>query len=128
MGRFDALSNLDKTPEKLPVKKVDTRQIAEELQKPPSDDLKQSAYFPKNTQAATSPLAKQPVEKNHEIMNSGNPEKTLPTSLLLDKPEKYSTLLHSDIIKKLKLHATELDLKDYECLEMILTKYFDENK
>jgi hypothetical protein len=124
MGRFDELTKLDEAPPKQAPKKLDTEAIEKDLKKQTAkDDLKGSAYFPEKTSPAQ--VIKQQVGKKPEIMKSGNHEKSTPLSTQQEKPEKYSTLLHSDRIKKLKLHATELDMKDYECLEMILDKYFE---
>jgi len=42
----------------------------------------------------------------------------------LDAPVKYSTLIRTQFIKKIKIHAAETDLKDYEVIELSLTEFF----
>ena len=127
MGRYDELTKLDEAPPKQAPKKLDIAAVEKEIsQKTAKNDLKGSVYFPEKTNHTQ--VIKQPTNKKPEIMKSGNHEKSSPLSIQQDKPEKYSTLLHSKWIKKLKIHATELDMKSYECLEMILDDYFEKHR
>ena len=41
-----------------------------------------------------------------------------------DIPIKYSTLIRTHFLKKIKIHAAETDLKDYEVIELALTEFF----
>jgi hypothetical protein len=45
-----------------------------------------------------------------------------------DKPQKYSTLLYVNSIKKIKLFAANRGIKDYEVIELALTAFFEKNK
>jgi len=101
MGRFDALTKLEEQPsEKTPLPEVSP-----------------------NPQKKTPPQPKQKPDsevKKPEIMNSRNHEDDSPTDL----PVKYSTLMRTHFIKKIKIHATETELKDYEVIELALTEFF----
>jgi hypothetical protein len=46
----------------------------------------------------------------------------------VEKLEKYTTHLEPSLIKKLKLHATERDMKDYQVVRNALLLYFEKNK
>src|SRR4051812_39449558 len=45
----------------------------------------------------------------------------------LEKPEKYTTHLEPSLIKKLKIYATERDMKDYQVVKNALLLYFEKN-
>jgi len=45
-----------------------------------------------------------------------------------EKPEKYTTHLEPSLIKKLKIYATERDMKDYQVVKNALLLYFEKNK
>jgi len=51
-----------------------------------------------------------------------------PAFELIEKLEKYTTHLEPSLIKKLKLHATEKDMKDYQVVRNALLLYFEKNK
>jgi len=51
----------------------------------------------------------------------------LPESMQ-EKPQKYSTLLYSATIKRIKLYAAEQDMKDYEVIDMALSTFFGKLK
>jgi hypothetical protein len=44
-----------------------------------------------------------------------------------EKPEKYTTHLEPSLIKKLKIYATEQDMKDYQVVKNALLLYFEKN-
>jgi hypothetical protein len=108
MGRFDALTQIEESPIK----------------------------------PAPSPVVTPPVnsgQSNAVKIQSGKPKKStklqthLPTILSptldpIEKPEKYTTHLEPSLIKKLKLHATERDMKDYQVIKDALLLYFEKNK
>jgi hypothetical protein len=109
MGRFDALTQLEEKREK------------------------------KNP----SPVAPSPTLENHgeqPVKNEGgepkkpaNPQTRMPANPPpalepLDKPEKYTTRLEASLIKKIRLHAIENDMKDYEVVRTALNQYFERNK
>jgi hypothetical protein len=102
MGRYDALTELD---EKKP--------LGEKAPKPES----------KQTGKPTSTQVDKPT----------NGSVSKPTSEVLpqpsnEKPQKYTTHLHPDMVKKIKLLAVQQDIKDYEVVETALTEYFEKNK
>ena len=70
--------------------------------------------------------------KPEQSKMSTNPQTHLSTSRssnsLVDKPEKYTTHLEPSLIKRLKLFATERDMKDYQVVRDALLLYFDKNK
>ena len=101
MGRFDALTQIqDKSTQKPPEPEVFTQRTEKK---------------PSNTDQKPTSEVKKP-----EFMKSRNREDEPPTDL----PVKYSTLMRMQFIKKIKIHATETDLKDYEVIELALTEYF----
>lgn|SRR5512147_474194 len=62
-----------------------------------------------------------------------NPQTDKPTNQSpiidhLEKPEKYTTHLEPSLVKKLKLHATERDLKDYQVIKQALLLYFEKEE
>ncbi|SRR5438128_484908 len=66
-----------------------------------------------------------PVEqtRNPESLKSGKPE-TLKTRLPENpKAQKYSTQLPPSLIKRIKQHALEQDIKDYEVVQFALEAY-----
>ena len=101
MGRFDALTQVEEKPsEKTPLPEASSRST-----KKTSSQTEQKPNL--NT-------------KKPEIMNSRNHEMQSP----IDTPVKYSTLIRTQFIKKIKIHAAETDLKDYEVIELALTEFF----
>jgi hypothetical protein len=102
MGRFDALTQLEKQSKK-----------------------------PTSSPIVSSPAPKKPPsqeQKNHEIMKSRKLDTLSPTDKLKDKPLKYSTLINGNLLKRIKLLAAERDIKDYEVIEIALTEYFKKQK
>ncbi len=108
MGRFDALTQLEETTITLTPSPVVTSPA-------------KSQYGPNQT-----PEIK-PVKKP-EFMKTRKPENHSQTGQEMEKPEKYSTLLQADLIKKIKLFAAEQDIKDYKVIEIALTEYFNRHK
>jgi hypothetical protein len=109
MGRFDALTQLEEQPKKPTSSPIVSSPTPK---KPPAQQVK-----------------KQGDEvKNHEIMNSRNSITLSPTDNLKEKPLKYSTLINGNLLKRIKLLATERDIKDYEVIEIALTEYFKKQK
>src|SRR5579859_6480393 len=109
MGRYDLLTELD---EKKPLG-----------EKSPKPERKQTAK-------PTSPLVHKPTNPQVEKPTNGFVGK--PTSGLLphpinEKPQKYTTHLHPDMVKRIKLFAVQQDIKDYEVVEKALSEYFQRN-
>jgi hypothetical protein len=108
MGRFDALTQTEE-----PTKKPAPLQVVS----PP-------------VKSGQSNVVK---VQSSEPKKSTKPQDHLPTihSPVLgpiEKPEKYTTHLEPSLIKKLKLHATERDMKDYQVIKNALLLYFEKNK
>jgi hypothetical protein len=120
MGRFDALTHLEEDqPPKTSSKQNTPRD---------QNDFKKASQ---SSQASPPPLiqsAPSPQEKAPEIMNSRIHENPLPYESFQEKPQKYSTLLYGDTIKRIKLYAAEQDMKDYEVIEKALSTFFDKLK
>jgi hypothetical protein len=108
MGRFDALTRLEETPQQ------------------PTPSLVAPSPTPKK------PSAPKQEEGGKETMST-NPQtgKLTPHSPpvgLVEKPEKYTTHLEPSLVKQLKLFAVEKDLKDYQVIKNALLLYFKQNK
>jgi hypothetical protein len=101
MGRYDALTKLEEQPtEKTPFPEAtsqNTKKTPSQSDQKPNQDVKKP-----------------------EIMKTRNHENESP----LDIPVKYSTLIRTHFIKRIKIHAAETDLKDYEVIELALTEFF----
>jgi hypothetical protein len=106
MGRFDALIQLEENQEK--------------TTPPPAV----YSPTPANTQS-------QPIKKpNEPEKKSTKPQVYKTTSIpsplnSLERPEKYTTHLEPSMIRKLKLHAAETEMKDYQVVQKALLLYFE---
>jgi hypothetical protein len=107
MGRFDALTQIEepKKPDPIPVTI-------------PPPNAQQS-----NTGSKPPHEAKKPTKPLNRLYTNHSP--TLDGA---EKPEKYTTHLEPSLIKKVKLHAVEKEIKDYEVVKKALLFYFDKNK
>jgi hypothetical protein len=117
MGRFDALTQLEEKKEnKPPIPEVPSLSVnISQMQNTKKGN--ESDKKPAKPQALlpASPLTRKPAKP--------------PLALeLLDKPEKYTTRLEPSLVKKVRLHAIEKDIKDYEVVRMALNQYFERNK
>jgi hypothetical protein len=117
MGRFDALTQIEEKPEIQLVKKLPTDAIVNELAQPPTP-------LP-DTNTRKKPAS---TKKKPDFMNSRIHEIPLPLDDTNDKPQKYSTLLYVNSIRKIKLFAATRDIKDYEVIELALAAFFEKNK
>jgi hypothetical protein len=109
MGRYDALTQMEEKPEK----------------KTPSPVA--SSPTPKKFPAQST--KKQSEEgKKPENLKSRKPENTHSPGSLVEKPEKYSTLIEANLIKKIKIFAAERDIKDYQVIALALTEYFEKQR
>jgi hypothetical protein len=108
MGRFDALTQLEEEPNKTPPLSVSSPTT----KKHPAKAAGNKVDEPK---MSTNPLARLPTNQS-------------PTHFVSEKPEKYTTHLEPSLIKKVKLHATERDMKDYQVIKNALLLYFEKNK
>jgi hypothetical protein len=66
--------------------------------------------------------------KKPDFMNSRIHEIPSPIEDTNDRPQKYSTLLYVNSIRKIKLFAANRNIKDYEVIELALTAFFEKNK
>jgi hypothetical protein len=80
------------------------------------------------------PIARRPQSEGAppEQQMSTNPQPHLSTNKSAlstsEKPEKYTTHLEPSLVKRVKLFATERDMKDYQVVRDALLLYFDKNK
>jgi hypothetical protein len=102
MGRFDILTELEEKPPR--------------VEKAPKLESKQ-------TVKPTSPLVHKPT--NGFV---GKPTSRALPQPINEKPQKYTTHLHPDMVKRIKIFAVQQDIKDYEVVEKALTEYFERNK
>lgn len=110
MGRFDELTQLE---EKSPP--------AEKARKPESVQ----------TVLPTSPQTH--LYTNLQVEKPASGFVVKPTSVQTDrsaieKPQKYTTHLNPNTVKKIKIFAAQQDIKDYEVVEKALIEYFEKNK
>ena len=80
-----------------------------------------------------SPTAIEPTAKSVEPKMSTKPQNHIirdrdEVGGPSEKPEKYTTHLEPSLIKKLKIYATERDMKDYQVVKNALLLYFEKNK
>jgi hypothetical protein len=85
-----------------------------------------------NQSSPPSPTAIQPTTKTVDPKMSTKPQNHLSKAknigdMPLEKPEKYTTHLEPSLIKKLKIYATERDMKDYQVVKKALLLYFEKN-
>lgn len=108
MGRFDALTQIEE-PQKptppspvvpLPAKTQQPKEAKDQVDEPKMS-TKLQTRFPTNQSPTLDPL---------------------------EKPEKYTTHLEPSLVKKLKLHATERDMKDYQVIKKALLLYFEKTE
>ena len=96
-------------------------QSQEASQNPSKVNVPQPVVTPKsNTQLSNKDESLPRESKKPEIMKSRNHEDESP----IDTPVKYSTLIRSQLLKKIKIHAAETDLNDYDVIELALTEFF----
>jgi len=96
-------------------------QSQEASQNPSNANVPQPVVTPKSSTQLSNKDESLPSEsKKPEIMKSRNHEDESP----IDTPVKYSTLIQTHLLKKIKIHAAETDLKDYEVIELALTEFF----
>jgi hypothetical protein len=107
MGRFDALTQLEEPKKPTP----------QPVAAPPLNDQQPTAEKKQPIEA------KKPTKPQNRL--STNQSSTLEES---EKPEKYTTHLEPSLIKKVKLHAVEKEIKDYEVVKKALLFYFDKYK
>ncbi len=109
MGRFDALTHLDnKQPDPIP------------SPAPPSLTV--------NSQQNQPVIIQNEAEKQPAKPQVGKTAKQSPLLASPEKPEKYTTRLEPSLIKKIRFHAIETDVKDYEVVREALTRYFEKRK
>jgi hypothetical protein len=108
MGRFDALTQLEE-PKK-------------------SSRPSPVVAIPVNTQQSTVVKDQSSEPKKPTKPQTRLPTKEPATLDSLEKPEKYTTHLEPSLVKKLKLHATERDMKDYQVIKKALLLYFEKSE
>lgn len=109
MGRFDALTQIDEKPKE----NIKTQEV-----------ILPSATKKTDLQVHINKTDKQ---ENPKAITQEKTKKSQPNQSPTDKPAKYSTLIKTELLKKIKLLAAEKDIKDYEVIDLALTEYFDKN-
>jgi hypothetical protein len=107
MGRYDALTQLEEKPvqaDPLPA-----------VAPSPTDSSQAQAI---NKQDAGQ---KKPAKPQNRKTASQSP------SNAAERPEKYTTRLEPSLVKKIRLHAAEKEMKDYEVVRTALNHYFERN-
>jgi hypothetical protein len=114
MGRFDSLTQLETKPTPAPSPMEEPRK-PETLKSRKPENLKTS--FPENQKAGKP---ENNLSRIPEILKPRIPESP--------KAEKYSTQLPPNLIKRIKQHALEQDIKDYEVVQFALEAYLSGKK
>jgi hypothetical protein len=107
MGRFDALTQIEEPKKPTPQRIVTSPSTAKHPTKP--------APPPQEAKKPTNPQNRLPTTQS-------------PTLGLTEKPEKYTTHIFPSLVKKVRLHAVEQDINDYDVVNNALILYFDKNK
>ena len=91
-------------------------------------------HAPQPEPAHTHPIrtGERPADKPIEPQMSTKPQTHLSTNKSahspLEKPEKYTTHLNPSLVKRIKVFATERDMKDYQVVRDALLLYFDKHR
>ena len=83
---------------------------------------------PSNAHLSTKAEALPTEAKKSTKPQSRLPTTQSPTHELTEKPEKYTTHILPSLVKKVKLHAVENEINDYDVINNALLSYFDKNK
>jgi hypothetical protein len=124
MGRFDALTQIEEKQEKKtplpeagsPITKISQAQSKYKENVSDKKPAKPQTLLPASPQNR--------LTANPQARKTANQS---PTPDNLDKPEKYTTRLEPSLVKKVRLHAIEKDIKDYEVVRNALNQYFEKN-
>ncbi len=60
-----------------------------------------------------------------ESGQSGKPANPLDRKTISEAVEKYTTRLTPSMVRRIKIHAAQQDMKDYEVVEKALQEFFD---
>jgi hypothetical protein len=107
MGRFDALTQVEEP------KKLITTPLPAVT---PPVNIQQSSEVVKRQSNET----KKTTKPQNRLSTKQSPTLDAP-----EKPEKYTTHLEPSLIRKIKLHATEREMKDYQVIQKALLLYFE---
>ncbi len=107
MGRFDALTQIEE------LKKLNPQPAATSPSKPHQAPIEKTQ--PNESTKTTKPQNRLPTSQS-------------PTLALTEKPEKYTTHILPSLVKKVKLHAVEKEINDYDVINNALLLYFDKNR
>ena len=94
------------------------------------NELEGSAFFPNKKGDDQSSTQKNSVGKKQSISTSTSSQAIKKSTNLpvQEKIEKYTTHLEPSMIKKIKIHASEYEIKDYQVVKDALLLYFDKYK
>jgi hypothetical protein len=107
MGRYDALTQTEE-PKKTTPQPVAT---------PPSTTQQSTKATPLLQEA------KKPTKPQNRLSTNLSP-----TPELAEKVEKYTTHIFPSLIKKVRLHAVEQEINDYDVVNNALLFYFEKNR
>lgn len=104
MGRFDALTQIDTTPQHV------------------SSAPAVKTAKPQNDKAASGQ-----ADKTASLLvgKTAKPQSRLPIS---EKPDRYTTRLFPSLVKQIKLYAAEHDMDDKDVVREALLAYFAQRK
>ena len=115
MGRFDALTQLEDTPEK----KAPLPATPHPTPKSPSVDRTRKKSQEKKP---TAP----PSQQHAGTTTPQHPDKTLDTSLLTTKEKtKYGTYLTDESIDKISIRAIQLKRDSHQIVQEAINQYFE---
>ena len=116
MGRFDALTQIEEKQEEInPLREVHS----------PITKISQAQNRNKENVSNKKPAKPQTLLPANPLTRKTANQSPAPD--ILDKPEKYTTRLEPSLVKKVRLHAIEKDIKDYEVVRNALNQYFERN-
>jgi hypothetical protein len=104
-------------------------QSQEASQNPSKEHIPQAVVTPKsNTQLSNKDESlpsesKKPTKPQNRLSTNHSS-----TPVVAENVEKYTTHIFPSLVKKVKLHALEQDINDYDVVNNALTFYFDKNK
>ena len=108
MGRFDALTQIDKKP----VQQT-SQPVQEKVRKPANPQVDLSAN-PQNNLAASPQVVKSTIR---HVDRSAN-----------EKAERYTTRLQPCLIKRTKRYAFEHEINDYDVVQNAIREYLEKHE
>ena len=117
MGRFDSLTQLEKSPAEEKDRKPTSPQV--DKQTSPLTSSSTSPQADKSASGQSNLAASPQVHKS----TSGQTSTSLP-----EKAERYTTRLQPSLIKQVKRYAFEHDINDYDVVQNAIQDYLGKQK